>query len=109
MKMNRVIVMLRDENVDLRAKNVDIQTDYVILDESYKNFITVSNFDESSTSINSNAQTEAEYIGDRQRVRSEGGGIYKIPREISSEQVSSTTKISSEQESRSEKKSEATK
>lgn len=54
MKMNRVIVMLRDENVDLRAKNVDIQTDYVILDESYKNFITVSNIDESSTSINRN-------------------------------------------------------
>lgn len=46
--------MLRDENVDLRAKNVDIQTDYVILDESYKNFITVSNIDESSTSINRN-------------------------------------------------------
>lgn len=42
MKLHRVIVMLRDENVDLRAKNIDIQTDYVILDESYKNFITVS-------------------------------------------------------------------
>lgn len=41
MKLHRVIVMLRDENVDLRAKNIDIQTDYVILDESYKNFITV--------------------------------------------------------------------
>lgn len=42
MKLSRVIVLLRDENVDLRAKNIDIQTDYVILDESYKNFITVS-------------------------------------------------------------------
>lgn len=42
MKLNRVIVLLRDENVDLRARNIDIQTDYVILDESYKNFITVS-------------------------------------------------------------------
>lgn len=74
MKMNRVIVMLRDENVDLRAKNVDIQTDYVILDESYKNFITVSNIDESSTSINRNTHDSLSF--------ERGGGRTTTERQI---------------------------
>lgn len=42
MKLNRVITMLREENIDLREKVIDIETDYVILNESYKNFIAVS-------------------------------------------------------------------
>lgn len=42
MKMNRMISLLRDENVELRERIIDTETDYTILNESYKNFITVS-------------------------------------------------------------------
>lgn len=33
--------MLRDENVDLRERIIDVETDYVTLNDSYRNFITV--------------------------------------------------------------------
>lgn len=42
MKLNKTITLLRDENIDLREKIIDVETDYVILNESYKNFIAVS-------------------------------------------------------------------
>lgn len=45
MKLHRVITLLREENIDLREKVIDIETDYVILNESYKNFIAVSKID----------------------------------------------------------------
>lgn len=34
--------MLRDENIDLRERIIDVETDYVILNDSFRNFITVS-------------------------------------------------------------------
>lgn len=33
--------MLRDENIDLRERIIDVETDYVTLNDSYRNFITV--------------------------------------------------------------------
>ena len=42
MKLNKVIALLRDENIDLREKIIDVETDYVTLNDSYRNFITVS-------------------------------------------------------------------
>lgn len=33
--------MLRDENIDLRERIIDVETDYVILADSYRHFITV--------------------------------------------------------------------
>lgn len=42
MKLNKVITMLRDENIDLRERIIDIETDYVTLNDSYRSFITVS-------------------------------------------------------------------
>lgn len=34
--------MLRDENIDLRERIIDIETDYSTLADSYRTFITVS-------------------------------------------------------------------
>lgn len=42
MKLNKVITMLRDENIDLRERIIDVETDYVTLNDSYRSFITVS-------------------------------------------------------------------
>lgn len=36
--------MLRDENLNLLEQIHELQTDYVILDDSYKKFITVSTY-----------------------------------------------------------------
>lgn len=34
-------MLLRDENIDLRERIIDVETDYVTLNDSYKHFITV--------------------------------------------------------------------
>lgn len=44
MKLNKVMSMLRDENIDLRERIIDIETDYVTLADSYRTFITVSKY-----------------------------------------------------------------
>lgn len=36
--------MLRDENIDLRERMVDVETDYATLADSYRTFITVSKY-----------------------------------------------------------------
>lgn len=41
MKLNKVIALLRDENIDLRERIIDVETDYVTLNDSYRHFITV--------------------------------------------------------------------
>lgn len=52
-----MITLLRDENVELRERIIDTETDYVILNESYKNFITVSK---------QKVKTKAQSINDRE-------------------------------------------
>lgn len=42
MKLSKLVNLLRDENLDLRGQILDQKTDYVILNDSYKQFIEVS-------------------------------------------------------------------
>lgn len=42
MKLNKVMSMLRDENIDLHERIIDVETDYATLADSYRTFITVS-------------------------------------------------------------------
>lgn len=45
MKLNKVMSVLRDENIDLRERIIDIETDYATLADSYRTFITVSQYE----------------------------------------------------------------
>ncbi|XP_055302935.1 uncharacterized protein LOC129568714 isoform X2 [Sitodiplosis mosellana] len=42
LKLNKVITLLRDEILSLRERIIDVETDYVTLNDSYRHFITIT-------------------------------------------------------------------
>lgn len=76
MKLNKTITLLRDENIDLREKIIDVETDYVILNESYKNFIAVSSVRQM---LKCTVHLRSQSISHRERKKNENESLLVSP------------------------------